>query len=265
MCDISKTSKTRALLLKLLVTTALFGLTLPVHAADMPIYKAAAPTNFFSGYPSGSGFYFGANGAMATGKANGVDATTAASNSGALVTQQGEVGLTVGYTWALSGQPVWWAIEGTFDFSNINGTTGSTAGGTLPAISVGGPADFTQIAILGAPWATVAALIPNFGNLSFPTLPALPTGVTASPGNIYLFLGTYEQDVSANFGLGSGQEWLVGLTTGVGTRWLLTNKTALDLRFEYRAPTQSTCVNNLMFQGCAGLGSAYMARTSVLF
>lgn len=251
---------------KLLLLTSIFGLVVPVHAADMPtlkapVQKAQSP---FSGYPSGSGFYFGVNTALGTGQANGVAATTQAANAGSLTTQQGEVGLTVGYTWAMAGQPVWWAVEGTFDFSNINAQNAGVLNGA--PISLGGPADFTQIVLLGAPYSAVASLLPNF-NFNFPALTqALPAGVTASNGNGYLFFGTYEQDVSANFGQAQAKTWLVGLTTGIGTRWLLNNSTALDARFEYRTPSQSECVSSFqVVSGCAGMGSSYWARTAILF
>lgn len=246
----------------MLMSTALIALTVPAIAADMPL-KAPATQSVFSGYPSNSGFYFGINSALATGKANGVDSTVANANAGSLVTQQGEVGLTLGYTWAMAGKPIWWAVEGTFDFSNINAQNSGVLNGA--PISLGGPADLEQIVLLGAPYSAVASLIPNL-NLTFPALPALPAGVTASNGNGYLFLGAYEQDVSANFGQATAKTWLVGLTTGIGTRWLLNNSTALDARFEYRAPTQSTCVSGIQqINGCAGLGSQYMARTAILF
>ena len=246
---------------KIILALMLSAIAIPAMAADLTPVKAPSG---FSGYPSGSGFYFGVNSALGTGKATGVDSTVAGTNAGALTTQMGEVGLTVGYTWAMSGQPVWYAIEGVFDFSNINSqNAGILNGGTL---SLGGPADLEQIAIFGAPFSTISSFIPNF-NFNFPTLTqALPPGVTASNGNAYLFLGAYEQDVSANFGQATAKTWLVGLTTGLGTRWLLNNSTALDIRFEYRAPTQSECVSSFqVVQGCAGLGSSYWARTAVLF
>lgn len=246
----------------LLATTALFGLALPVHAADLMPLKAQK-ASIFSGYPQGSGFYFGVNSALGTGKANGVDSATLGANAGTLTTQMGEVGATIGYTWALAGQPVWWAVEGTFDFSNINsGNPGLINGGSL---SLGGPADLGQIVILGAPWGAVAGLLPNF-NFTFPALPTLPAGLGASPGNLYAFLGAYEQDVSANFGQAAAKTWLVGIQAGVGTRFLLTNSTALDIRFEYRTPSQSECVSSFqVVSGCAGMGSSYWARTAVLF
>lgn len=247
---------------KLLLALCLFGLALPAHAADlgaMPVKANPA----FSGYPAGSGFYFGVNSALGTGKANGVDTTVLGSNAGTLTTQMGEIGLTVGYTWAMAGQPVWWAVEGAFDFSNINAQNpGLINGGSL---SLGGPADFEQIAILGAPWGAVASFIPSF-NFNFPTLPLLPASTNAGVGNVYAFLGAYEQDVSANFGQVAAKTWLVGITTGVGTRWLLSNSTALDIRFEYRTPSQSECVSGFqVVSGCAGMGSSYWARTAVLF
>jgi len=248
---------------KLILTAALASLALPAYAADLMPLKAPA-ASVFSGYPQGSGFYFGLNSALGAGQANGVVATTAAANAGTLVTQMGELGITAGYTWAMSGKPVWWAVEGTFDFSNINAQNAGVLNGG--GLSLTGPADFTQIAIFGAPFSAIAGLIPNF-NFNFPALPAvLPTGVTASNGNAYIFLGAYEQDISANFNQATAKTWLVGLTTGVGTRWLLNNSTALDIRFEYRAPTQSECVNNFqVISGCAGMGSSYWARTAVLF
>jgi hypothetical protein len=248
----------------LLSCVSFFGLSLSARAADlMPAKAPQKAQSFFNGYPQGDGFYFGVNTALATGKANGVDLTTLNANAGTLVTQQGEVGLTFGYTWAAVGKPVWFAVEGTFDFSNITAQNpGVLNGGNL---SLGGPADFEQVAIMGAPWAAVTSFLPSL-NLQFPTLPALPTGITSGTPNLYLFAGAYEQDVSANFGLASGKQWLVGLTTGVGARALLSNSAALDGRIEYRSPTQSECINGFqVVAGCAGLGAQYMARTALLF
>ena len=245
---------------KLILALALFGLAVPAHAADlgaMPV-KASA----YSGYPAASGFYFGVNSALGTGKANGVVSTTAAANAGTLTTQMGEVGATIGYTWALAGQPVWWAVEGTFDFSNINsGNPGLVNGGSL---SLGGPADLGQIVILGAPWGAVASLLPNF-NFTFrhyrrcrPDLERVRAISTRSWVPI--------EGVSANFGQAAAKTWLIGIQAGVGTRFLLTNSTALDIQFEYRTPSQSECVSSFqVVSGCAGMGSSYWARTAVLF
>jgi hypothetical protein len=247
---------------KLLVSAALLAsMSLSAFAADIPL--KAIPYNPLTGYPAGSGLYFGVNGALATGKANQVSATTVAANSGALVTQQGEVGLTLGWTWALPGSPFWAAVEGTFDFSNINSQQAPLTG-----LSIGGPADFEQMVIIGAPWDQIAQLIPNLGSWTFPTLPKLPNGVSAGPGNLYMFVGAYEQDVSQNFSLAPFKEFLLGLNTGVGNRWRMTNNTALDIRFEYRTPTNSRCVGVVLPSaalGCTGMGPSYMVRTAVLW
>jgi hypothetical protein len=256
----------------LMCCTALIAALASAAAADLPRKAAISP---YSGYPAGSGFYWGVNGGLGTGTASNVASVQQAggpvvTNAGALVTQYGEVGLTVGYTWAQGGAPLWYGLEGTFDFSNINSGTQSLSG-----FSLGGPASFTQLAILGAPLGTIQGLIPNLGNLPFPVLPPLPSGVSAGNGNMYLGFGAYEQDVTKNFfpaatGLSAtGRDWLVGFEAALGTRWLLSNHTALDGRLEYRNPGRSTCVGaaagTLTATDCAGLGTAYMARTSILF
>ncbi len=212
--------------------------------------------SFLAGYPANGGPYFGVNGAGATGKASGT--TSASANAGALVTAQGEIGLTVGYAWANKSLPFWAAVEATFDLANLNATCPN-------GLCLGGPADFEQVALVGAPFAFISSLIPQFANLQFPALVPLPVGVSAGPGNLYLGGGLYEQDVSSNFGLGVFHEWLIGAEALVGTRWLLSNSTALDIRFEYRTPTNSFCAGSAVVSGCAGLGSSYMARTSILF
>ena len=94
---------------KILLALMLAAWAVPAYAADLTPLKA--PASVYSGYPQGSGFYFGVNSALGTGQANGVVASTAAANAGTLTTQMGEVGATIGYTWAFPGQPVWWALE----------------------------------------------------------------------------------------------------------------------------------------------------------
>ena len=236
----------------------------PAHAqtpvAPPPLPTKAPPSvfnSFLSGYPASGGFYFGINAAGATGKASGT--TSASANAGALVTAQGEFGLTVGYAWANKNLPFWAAVEGTFDLANLNSSCPN-------GLCLGGPADFEQVVIVGAPFAFISSVIPQFANLQFPALVPLPQGVSAGPGNLYLGGGVYEQDVSQNFGLGAFQEWLIGGEALVGTRWLLSNSTALDIRFEYRTPSNSFCAGpSAGIVGCAGLGSSYLARTSILF
>ena len=233
----------------------------PANAQIAPPLPTKAPpsvfNSFLSGYPASGGFYFGINAAGATGKASGT--TSASANAGALVTAQGEFGLTVGYAWANKNLPFWAAVEGTFDLANLNSSCPN-------GLCLGGPADFEQVVIVGAPFAFISSVIPQFANLQFPALVPLPQGVSAGPGNLYLGGGVYEQDVSQNFGLGAFQEWLIGGEALVGTRWLLSNSTALDIRFEYRTPSNSFCAGpSAGIVGCAGLGSSYLARTSILF
>lgn len=241
---------------RLLLAALAVALSAPALAADMAT-KSPVLNSVLAGYPANGGPYFGVNAAGATGTASGTTSTSA--NAGALVTAQGEVGATVGYAWASASLPFWAAVEGTFDIANLNANCPN-------GLCLGGPADFTQTVIVGAPWSFISGVIPQLANLQFPALIPLPQGVSAGPGNLYIGGGTYEQDVSQNFGLGAFHEWLLGAEAVIGTRWLLSNSTAIDTRFEYRAPTNSFCAGPTSgITGCAGLGSSYMVRTSVLF
>lgn len=242
----------------LLAAAALLAVT-AAQAADLPapMPTKAPPAASYFGYPAASGFYFGVNGALAAGQAN-TSSTVAAANAGALISTQAEVGGTVGYAWAARGTPFWGAVEATFDYVNLNAqTTGFSFGS--------GTADLSQLAIVGAPWGFISSVIPQFVNLQFPALPTLPSGVTAGPVNMYVGGGVYEQDVSPNFMLTPFHAWLVGGEAVVGVRSLLSNSTALDVRFEYRSTTQQVCITPGGAQGCAGLGNSYMVRTSVLW
>ena len=230
---------------------ALAAIVTSAYAADMPV-KAPPPKAVFQGYPVNSGFYFGVNAAM---EQQAVGGTVGGVNIGTVNATQGDVGLTLGYVWAQSGAPVWWAVEGTFDYTNISGNNGF--------FSLNGPVNFSQIAILGAPWDAITSFLPNLGVGPFPGLPALPNGVTAGPGQLYIFLGVKESDVSAQFMLQSFREWTVKPIMGPGLRALLSNKTAVDVRFEYSPPTQTKCFGPIV--SCSQPSSQYTVRTSVDF
>lgn len=241
---------------KLLLTAILAAFPFSALAADVLATKAPAAFSF-KGYPVDSGLYFGLNGAIAGGSANGVSTSTTSANTGKLFTAEGDLGFNLGYVLAKTGQPVWYAVEATFDWSNINGQT--------QGFSVSGPWNFEQIAILGAPWDQVVSLIPNLTGVSFPGLPQLPSNLQAGPGAVYVFGGLREQDVSSNFNVGSGHGWMLAGIAGVGSRWKLSNFSALDVRAEYISPSNSICFVNGANQGCGGLGSGLLMRTSILW
>ena len=120
----------------ILVTFALLGLccqcTLPTwwskHRPHRRSSAATHPAQASTSAPTS---------ALATGKANGVTTAAINANAGSLVTQEGEVGLTVGYTWAYGDgnvSPVWHLgrVEGSH---SVEGDVLAKAGINAPAIS----------------------------------------------------------------------------------------------------------------------------------
>ena len=182
--------------------------------------------------------------------------SSAAVNTGALFDVEGNIGLTIGYTWG-NGGSVFYAVEALIDYSSLNGQSNG--------LSLSGPLVSEQIVKAGTPIANVLSLLPSFNFGTMPGLPTLPAGVTAGPPHVYLAAGAREQDVSANLGVPSGRGWLVAPEFGIGTLWQLSNNAAFDARVMYVAPAGGFCVNNGAVQGCAGLGQGLFTTLSLLW
>lgn len=79
--------------------------------------------------------------------------------------------------------------RGLFDATNLNGSA--------DGLGLSGPVDLFQRVGWGTPLANMLQLFPSLNNISTPSLPILPTGVTAGPDAPYLYAGIHEQDISA--------------------------------------------------------------------
>jgi hypothetical protein len=226
--------------LRSLVTAALSLFATAAVAADLPV-KASL---FGGPYPSARcGMYYGVG---TGGSAGAVD--------GAVVgTQivQGELDALVGYTCPL-GAAGFWFVEGSVGFNNVNGS--------VNGLALSGPLVLMQRAGAGSP---INQLFNPFNNqLSMPSLPLLPPGVTAGSGTPYLFAGLVEQDISAQVGLDHNKQWLVAPMIGAGLLTRISNGTAIDTWAGWQMNSQSFCPGGAG-SGCGKLGNA--GRVGVSF
>lgn len=192
------------------------------QAADLPT-KARAPL-FGNGYPTTKcGIYYGVG---TGGSAGAVD--------GAVVgTQivQGELDALVGYSCPI-GADGFWFVEGSVGYNNINGS--------VNGLALSGPLVLIQRAGAGSP---INKWFNPFGNsLALPSLPALPSGVTAGPANAYLFAGVVEQDVAVQVGLGAhDHQWLIAPLVGVGLLSRFSDGVVVDTWAGWQLNSQSFC------------------------
>lgn len=195
------------------------------------------------GYPSARcGFYYGLG---TGGSAGAVD--------GAVVgTQivQGELDALVGYTCPFM-KDAFWFLEGSVGFNNINGS--------VNGLALSGPLVLMQRVGAGSP---INKLFNPFANsLSLPSLPALPSGVTAGPANGYFFAGIVEQDISAQIVGGHTKQWVVAPMVGVGLLTRLSDGVVIDTWAGWQMNSQSFCPGG--GTGCAKLGNT--GRVGVAF
>jgi hypothetical protein len=214
------------------------------HAADLP---AKAPAGLLAPLPlNGCGYYVGINTMGMAG------AMTNTGVPGASVVQ-GELGATFGYTCANQANSTFWFAEGMFDFANINGQSNG--------LSLSGPVDLFQRAGFGTPLANMLNLFPGLGTLSTPSIPVLPPGVTAAPGQAYMYAGVHEQDVSAQFLRQSNTVWLISPEIGIGMRSRLSNAVVADVFAGVQLRSNATCIGGV----CSGLGNAARVGFSLLY
>jgi hypothetical protein len=228
---------------KLLVAAlALFSTT--AFAADLSGVKAINKALTAQvGYPTNCGYFYGLGTGGNAGSVNGA----------AVGTQivQGDLDVLVGYTCPFATNAFWFA-EGSFGFANLNGNSNGLAlSGPLVAIERVG---------VGSP---INTLFNPFNNLSLsmPSLPILPAGTTASPGNGYFFAGLVEQDIGAQIGLASGHQWVVAPMIGLGILTRISNNSVIDTWAGWQMNSNSFCPGG--GTACAKLGN--MARVGVSF
>jgi hypothetical protein len=221
-------------LLRSLPLLALLLLPTWAQAADLPL---KAPAYSPPGYPSGCGFYYGLN-ALAS-AAPLVDAPVGVSTIG------GDVGGTLGYTCNISNSTAFWFVEGMLDAQNLNGNANG--------LSFGGPLHIEQRVGFGGPILQLLNVLPNLNLPSVPSLPTLPSGITAGPSMGYIYGAVNEDDVSAQFGLGTAHEWLISPEVGLGILDRLSNNVVADVWAGARMETNSFCLGGT--GACPKLGT----------
>lgn len=196
---------------------------IPALAADLPT-KAAA----YVGYPTTNGFYYGI----------GTGGNAGAVSGGAIGTQivQGELDAIIGYTGKFAGNAFWFAeMQG--GFSNLNGNSNG--------FSLSGPGVFVERVGVGSPINNLLNILPSFNFPSVPTLPVLPAGITASPGNLYLFAGLVEQDFGILTASATGHNWILSPLIGTGILTRLSNNVVLDTWAGWQmTATNSVCLSS---------------------
>lgn len=214
----------KKLLLPIAVTAAII-LTLiliPIGSLFAADLQLKSPNRWLA-YPPGCGLYYG--GAF-SGSAGG-GSTDQISGTQVLA---GDLGVVLGYTCPI-GTGSFWFVENIASLSKVNGAD-QAAG-----LSLAGAASFEQRVAIGAPWSIVqqlTAAIPSLGGVSVPSVPVLPTGISAGPVNPYVFLGLNERDVSASLGLAVGRSWVVSGEVGFGTLTRLSNGMVIDGWVKYQ-------------------------------
>jgi opacity protein-like surface antigen len=227
---------------KFLLTTAVsIALMVSAFAADLPI---KAPQQVFGPYPvNGCGLYYGIN---SMGSANAIAGGPV---GGQIV--QGDIGLTLGYTCALSPNGSFWFVEGNFDWANLNGSQNG--------FSMTGPLHLQQRAAFGSPLnSLLSQIFPVTNSLAVPPLPVLPNGITAGPGAAYAFVALDEQDISASFGLKSNRDWMISPGFGIGMLYRLSNNVVADVSVMYKMQTNAVCLGGAG-STCPALGQGVQA------
>ncbi len=229
---------------RILLAAAMAAVSFPALAADLQLKAAPiAPLPSFLGPYTGSGFYAGMNFGGAAGT---VDATVVGTTGSQKFTQMnGNMGLTVGYAWAL-GNSSWAAIEGDFDAM-------AQSGNTLAGLSLNSPMAFDQRVIYGGgvfdQLLKVLGGVINIGTI--PPFQGQTPNSTAINSSMYGFLGLSERDISGNFGAASNKVWDISAKMGVGLRTQYANGFATDASMFARLGNKSLCVGAPTGTACA--------------
>jgi hypothetical protein len=262
--------KQRIILFVAAIAGYVLGAVCLARSADLPLKANAQPQVV---PVCGAGVYFGLN---TTGTAGAVGGSPV---PGASIVQ-GELGVHVGYT-SMVGTCVagvaspFWFIEGDIDWTNLNGTAvGPTGSPTaaLGSLNLTGPLDLYQRVGYGNPAInTFLSSLPGLGSISTPSLPILPTGVTAINSVPYLYLGVHEQDVSAFFvnaltgtTLAANKEWEISPEIGIGMWTRLSNNVVVDVSAGYQIQSNGICLG-IAGNNCPGLGNMWRARLGFNF
>jgi opacity protein-like surface antigen len=229
---------------KLFVTACAVLLAGSAFAADLAPTKAPRSSLLGNGYPlQKCGMYYGVG---TGGSATSVDGATPGTQ-----VVQGEIDALVGYSCPIGAQGFWF-VEGSFGVDNLNGQVNGFSIAHAPLVMI-------QRAGAGSP---INTLFNPFGNsLSLPSLPILPSGVTAGPANGYFFAGVVEQDVSVQVGLQQNKAWLVAPMVGLGMLTRLSDGVVVDTWAGYEFNANTICPGSV--KTCAQMGNA--VRVGVAF
>lgn len=232
---------------RLLCVAALAALCVPAAAADLPVKAAQAISTSFP--IATSGVYYGMYMAGAAGQADVKNIPGL--NAASLTTTQGEVGGMFGYRFGSANAMRFIDLEANVGWMNLNGN--------VAGLSLSGPVAVELGAKVGVPMAAITSLFPNLGLPTFP----LPANRSVTSTEAYVGGAARFEDISANFGLPSNQQWAISPALWVGMIQGLDNGTAIDLRFETIWKTNE-CVGPVA-GACATLGQRYMAKVGLLF
>jgi hypothetical protein len=233
--------------MRILGTIALaIALSAGALAADLPTKATTSKNPFGSGYPTTKcGLYYGI----------GTGGSAGAMNGEVVGSQivQGEIDALLGYTCPF-GQAGFWFAEGSVGMNNVNGS--------VNGLAMSGPLIVMQRVGAGSPINSLFGSSPILGNLSIPSLPALPNGVTTGPANGYFFAGVVEQDITPQVAPGqSGRVWIIAPMIGVGLLTRLSDNVVVDTWAGWQMNSQSFCINN----GCGKEGNTGRVGVSFKF
>lgn len=203
----------------LLSGIALLGLVAAAQAADLPITTKAVPAA--AGFPyASSGFYWGIGASSAA-------ANASVSNSGVFAVGAG-LDAVVGYQW--KGGLDFIAAEVVGTWTNLGSSAACTTAAGAVSCAASNAFEIEPRVKFGFPINSITTALPNLSSY-FPGLPTFGNSTTASNStqHPYLFVGAPIRDVSANFGLMSGQAWTIQPEIGVGNESQWTNGLVLDI------------------------------------
>jgi opacity protein-like surface antigen len=220
---------------KLLIGALLACVALPAWAADMPVYKAAAPAPLPT--LSGSGLYLGINGGAAfTGQEyDFVTLPGVASDptgTGKVYPAGIMAGGTIGFGGSIGG--AYAAVESDFDYDFTRFETSCVAGRCGSKNSW----FFAQKLVLGAPLPTLTGLVPKATNLTPPSqwpIPInLPTNFSVANLMPAVVAGIAEHNISACItGMACGDQWVAGALVGGQLRAAIAQNWTAKLEYDY--------------------------------
>jgi len=233
------------------------------RASDVNSPAATALKTLQTGYPTKCGWFIGV----------GIGGSAGAVTTNIQGTQivQGDLGLNGGYTCPF-GTYGFWFVEASGGIANLNaGTTLANTGTGISGLNLNGPAVFMERFAFGSPLnQMLGGLLPSGTNFltalnaAMPSVPLLPTGVTLSPANIYMFAGVVEADYGASLGLINQHQWMVSPIIGVGNLARASNNVMLDTWAGFQfGSTNSICPGG--GSACAKLGNMVRVGTSLKY